>query len=110
MIPVKEFFRGYLREVRGRFYQTFYSKNRRLELDRSIVSLTFDDVPHGTFENAVPMLNRVGYRATFYISGRMAEQSSLPGSTRDFVSFQEARWLHEQGHEIGCHTFSHRRP
>ena len=61
------------------------------------VSLTFDDGHRSHLETAIPILNELGLRGTFYVNPHE----------------DCAEWLrpwrdaHGQGHEIGNHTISH---
>lgn len=82
---------------------------RRIDIapSRPIVSFSFDDVPVSALENGAAVLERHGVRGTFYVSGGIA------GATHDghlMLSTADYRALHERGHEIGHHTFSHRTP
>lgn len=71
-----------------------------------LVSFTFDDVPASAYANGAAILEQYGLRGTFYIAagtcGTMDENEHWRVIDRDQV-----RALYEQGHEIGCHTFSH---
>jgi peptidoglycan-N-acetylglucosamine deacetylase len=69
----------------------------RVQTQRPVVALTFDDGPDPRFTPAVlDLLRRHGAQATFFLIG----QNAL--AHRDLV----ARLL-EEGHEIGTHTFDH---
>ncbi|HEX4411831.1 MAG TPA: polysaccharide deacetylase family protein [Xanthobacteraceae bacterium] len=69
-----------------------------------LVSFTFDDVPASAYSNGATILEQHGIRGTFYIAagilGTMDEHWRVIGE-------DQVRALHAQGHEIGCHTFSH---
>ena len=70
-----------------------------------LVSFTFDDIPDSAAEVAAPMLEEHGGRGTFYVAGGTLNQWSghwNGADANDIVS------LHHGGHEIACHTFSHR--
>jgi len=69
-----------------------------------LVSITLDDAPETAFLNGAPLLESAGARGTFYISAGLCGQADTHWSqmTRDQVGE-----LHDRGHEIGCHTFSH---
>jgi peptidoglycan/xylan/chitin deacetylase (PgdA/CDA1 family) len=70
-----------------------------------LVSFTFDDVPESAYVNGAAVLDEYGMRGTFYIA------SGTCGSTDTYwrvIGRDQVRDLHERGHEIGCHTFSHR--
>ncbi|GEO98742.1 polysaccharide deacetylase family protein [Methylobacterium haplocladii] len=70
-----------------------------------LVSFTFDDIPDSAAERGAAILEEAGGSGTFYVAG------SLVGAvepTRRLASRDQCRDLHRRGHEIGCHTFSHR--
>lgn len=70
-----------------------------------MVSFTFDDIPDSAAEVAAPMLEELGGRGTFYVAGGTLNQWSghWNGANADDIV-----GLHHGGHEIACHTFSHR--
>jgi peptidoglycan/xylan/chitin deacetylase (PgdA/CDA1 family) len=70
-----------------------------------MVSFTFDDVPASACEVGARILERHGARGTFYVSGAGCGTSSPDGSVR--ASIDQLRTVWANGHEIGCHTFSH---
>lgn len=65
---------------------------------RVAVSLSYDDALVSQLDNAVPALNRHGFKASFYI---------FPAA--DGFADNLERWaaLAEQGHELGNHTLYH---
>ena len=71
----------------------------RVETDAPLVALTFDDGPtNGGLDRVLPILERHGARATFFLIG--AEMERRPGL---------ARRIAEAGHEIANHSYSHAR-
>lgn len=70
-----------------------------------IVSFTFDDVPVSALEAGAAILEADGVRGTFYISGGLAGRVE-PGRT--LIDQAGCRELTASGHEIGCHTHTHR--
>ncbi|MDO5287528.1 MAG: polysaccharide deacetylase family protein [Actinomycetia bacterium] len=71
----------------------------RLPTTDTVVALTFDDGP--TADDLEPVLTALrsrGVRATFYVNGAAVEQA--PDAARRLVA---------EGHELGNHTWSHRR-
>jgi peptidoglycan/xylan/chitin deacetylase (PgdA/CDA1 family) len=70
-----------------------------------MVSFTFDDVPESAASIGAPMLEEYGGRATFYISGGLVGQQS---SYWNGIAPDDIVSLHRGGHEIACHTYSHR--
>jgi peptidoglycan-N-acetylglucosamine deacetylase len=71
----------------------------RVETSERLVALTFDDGPtERGVERMLPILERTGAKATFFLVGeRIAERPDL------------ASRLVERGHELGNHTYTHRR-
>lgn len=62
------------------------------------VALTFDDGPSESTPDVLRLLERYRARATFFVCGQNAER--LPDVLRQAVA---------EGHELGNHTWSHRR-
>jgi len=62
--------------------------------------LTFDDGTESQYTNALPELNRYGFKAVFFI---MTVTLGKPG----FMSREQVRLLSDNGHLIGCHTWDH---
>ena len=77
-----------------------FTRPADIRLSKSVVSFTFDDVPSSTYDFAVPLLKQHGYKATFYISGGLADPDK-------HLRANQIKNLIAGGHEIGCHTFSH---
>lgn len=70
-------------------------------LDKEIVSLTFDDGWKTTYQNAIPLLNKAGFKNTNYvITGRF----SFPA----YINEEEALSLQNDGHEVASHSRTHR--
>jgi peptidoglycan/xylan/chitin deacetylase (PgdA/CDA1 family) len=69
-----------------------------------LVSFTFDDVPDSAYANGAAILEDRGVRGTFYIAGGTLD--SVDTNWR-VIARDQVRALHDRGHEIGCHTFSH---
>jgi peptidoglycan/xylan/chitin deacetylase (PgdA/CDA1 family) len=72
-------------------------------LPRKPVLISFDDGYRDNFQNASPVLERLGMRATAYvISGRISNGDP------SFLSWRQLELLEARGVEIGSHTVSHR--
>src|SRR5438067_113124 len=81
------------------------------------ISYTFDDNLRDQLKVAVPMLNEVGFKGTFFvIAGKTAgtpeegEQKQKETEVRKQwggISWPELKELANQGHEVGSHTWSH---
>ena len=83
--------------------------------DRSAaISYTFDDGLRDQYTLAVPMLNEVGFKGTFFIiPGRVsetiedAERRKNDKRAWGTITWEELRQMAGQGHEIGSHTWTH---
>jgi len=81
----------------------------------AIVSLTFDDGLRCQFEKALPILDRHGIRATFFlIANQEQTHDRWSGHTDDWwkIDWREGdiamlRELTQKGHEIGSHSVTH---
>ncbi len=62
------------------------------------ISLSYDDAVDSQLDNAIPALNRHGFRASFYLT--LASPTILE-------RLDEWRAAAEQGHELGNHTIFH---
>jgi len=75
-----------------------------VNLDRPLVSFTFDDCPKSVLKSGLPLLEREGWLGTLYISmGRCGITNHLGLH----MNRNDVKAAHKSGHEIGDHTFSH---
>jgi peptidoglycan/xylan/chitin deacetylase (PgdA/CDA1 family) len=75
-----------------------------VNLDRPIVSFTFDDCPKSVMENALGPLEKEGWLSTIYIALGLCETTNHLGL---HMSLTDVKAAYASGHEIGDHTFSH---
>jgi peptidoglycan/xylan/chitin deacetylase (PgdA/CDA1 family) len=78
----------------------------RLRNATPMVSFTFDDVPRSAATVGAAILEAHDARGTFYVIGSQVGTSS---ALWDMVDGDDVVALHRRGHEIACHTFSHKR-
>jgi peptidoglycan/xylan/chitin deacetylase (PgdA/CDA1 family) len=78
----------------------------RLRNEHPMVSFTFDDAPVSAATTGAAMLEEYDARGTFYVAGSLADTWS---GNRTATGPDHIVDLHRRGHEIGCHTFSHKR-
>jgi peptidoglycan/xylan/chitin deacetylase (PgdA/CDA1 family) len=71
-----------------------------------MVSFTFDDAPDSAAGAGALLLEQHGGRGTFYLAGSLIGR---PDQHWHGLSNDAIVRLHRAGHEIACHTFSHRR-
>ncbi|RUT31388.1 polysaccharide deacetylase [Arsenicitalea aurantiaca] len=90
---------GVLQLSSARSFQLFGELVARVETDRPVVALTFDDGPTPDYTGPVlDLLAAHGVAATFFLTGREIEENP-----------EEARAIVAAGHEIGNHSYSHPR-
>lgn len=83
---------------RSRNVQLFGQAIDRVETDRKIIALSFDDGPTARTSEIIALLAAKNVRASFFLTGR--EIQDRP---------EQARALVAAGHEIGNHSFGHPR-
>jgi chitin deacetylase len=84
---------------RARTVQLFGEIVPRVETERKVVALTFDDGPRGdTVDGILAVLAKHGVKATFFVCGADIEKHR--GAAAKLVA---------AGHELGNHSYSHKR-
>ena len=78
----------------------------QLRNETPMVSFTFDDVPKSAATVGAAILEAHDEHGTFYVIGSQVGTSS---ALWDMVDGEDVVALHRRGHEIACHTFSHKR-
>jgi peptidoglycan/xylan/chitin deacetylase (PgdA/CDA1 family) len=68
-----------------------------------LVVLTFDDSSASHATVAAPLLKRLGFNATFFIT----EGFTFRTNKRDYLTWEQIAALHRDGFEIGNHTRDH---
>lgn len=76
----------------------------QIALEKPMVSFSFDDFPKSAGEAGAQILERHGWRGTYYTGGGYAGGETHLGRMYDIGDLKR---LHANGHEIACHTFSH---
>jgi len=94
--------------IQGRYQrsaaQLLFRRHATIDTRVPLVSFTFDDFPRSALFAGGAILNRFGVAGTYYASfGLMGEEP--PTGPAFHAADLEVVW--RQGHELGCHTFSH---
>ncbi|MBW8271354.1 polysaccharide deacetylase family protein [Caldovatus aquaticus] len=74
------------------------------ERPRGVLSVSFDDFPKTAWEVGGPVLDALGVRATYYVSGALCGRSWNGVQQYDEDDLVAAFGA---GHEIACHTYDH---
>jgi peptidoglycan/xylan/chitin deacetylase (PgdA/CDA1 family) len=77
----------------------------RIDRPGGVVSFTFDDFPSSAWVNGGAILEEYDRRGTYYTAMGLAGTASNLGP---MFTLDDLRAAHAHGHEIACHTFSHR--
>jgi len=90
---------GLRRLVISRSFQLFGQLVNRIDTNKKVIALTFDDGPKPVYtEKILEILDAEKIKATFFLLGHDIDE--FPEQTKKIIS---------SGHEIGNHTYSHRR-
>ncbi|MDH0613103.1 MULTISPECIES: polysaccharide deacetylase family protein [unclassified Agrobacterium] len=92
--------------VNNRLVRYFPGPAVRIETSGPIVSFTFDDVPATAWTNGARILEDEGVRGTFYIAGTFIDGHN---EQQEMISAKGCSELAAAGHELACHTYSHRK-
>jgi peptidoglycan/xylan/chitin deacetylase (PgdA/CDA1 family) len=98
----------YFARLRGRAQRfNAHSFARRpfvIRTERPLISFTFDDFPRSALLTGGAILQSFGVAGTYYASLGLMGRQAPAGPI--FLP-EDLQLLFEQGHELGCHTFSH---
>jgi peptidoglycan/xylan/chitin deacetylase (PgdA/CDA1 family) len=66
-----------------------------------VVILNFDDGRKTQFTEAKPILDKYGYKATFYVV------CNYVGNKPGYMNWKDVNQLNQEGHDIGSHSMNH---
>jgi peptidoglycan/xylan/chitin deacetylase (PgdA/CDA1 family) len=96
------------RTLKGKFrrrYARLRARRAAKAPSGPMISFAFDDVPVSAATRGAEILESRGLRGSYYVASGMAGGDSPMGR---FVDAADVQRLAEAGHEIGCHTYTHR--
>jgi len=80
-------------------------RNRKGE-SRSVI-ITFDDGYRDVLVNAMPILEKYGFRATVFLATGLMGSRSSKFDGKDFLDWEDVRGLRKRGIAFGSHTVNH---
>lgn len=89
---------GLFKVTKLRTFQFFGGLTYQVETEEKVIAITFDDGPTKNVDQLLPLLDQYKAKATFFLIGQDIEKYP-----------EEAEKLVEAGHQIGNHTYSHKR-
>jgi peptidoglycan/xylan/chitin deacetylase (PgdA/CDA1 family) len=93
--------RRYLQRTSAR---RVFQRPQAIRLDQPLISFTFDDFPRSALLNGGAILKRFGLNATYFTAMGLIGKDSPSGQ---IAGVDDLRKASEDGHELGCHTYSH---
>ena len=89
---------GLFQVTKLRTFQLFGALTYHAETEEKVIALTFDDGPTKNVDQLLPLLDKYNVKATFFLIGNEIEKHP-----------DEAKKIVGAGHQIGNHTYSHKR-
>jgi peptidoglycan/xylan/chitin deacetylase (PgdA/CDA1 family) len=80
------------------------NEKKTLQLKEPLISFSFDDAPNSAFVAGRRILNKYGYKGTYYISLGIRQQNDPRQGYFDTAHLKE---VVADGGELACHTYSH---
>lgn len=97
-----------LKTIKLLVLENVFTRKINIDLDKAIISFTFDDVPITAATNGAAILEKHNLTGTYYVAlGIDNIAKGENNKIRKFVDETEVNHLHTTGHNIGCHTYSH---
>ncbi|MDC7684710.1 polysaccharide deacetylase family protein [Asticcacaulis sp. BYS171W] len=92
-------------KLRRRASKLLYRKPAKLTgLARPLLTFSFDDAPQSAATAGADIIEKHGFKATYFISAGIMGEDSHFGP---YTTPEQVKDLHIRGHEIACHTFTH---
>lgn len=83
------------------FSPIFFGIHASPVTNNRVVIINFDDGLKTQFTHAKPILDKYGFKATFYVV------CNYVNNKKGYMTWQEIETLNKEGHDIGSHTMNH---
>lgn len=94
----------FIRALNRNLCRIFYRRDVPLPEGR-FVTICFDDFPKSSAETASAMLEKRGWRATWYVVGSF--EGAVEPNLGEMYDQNDLKKLHQNDHDIATHTFDH---
>jgi len=88
--------------LEGQFPVTYGESVTINRTNNKVVILNFDDNRKSQFTQAKPVLDKYGFKATFYVVCKYLDNK------KGYMNWTDLETLYKEGHDIGSHTMNHR--
>jgi peptidoglycan/xylan/chitin deacetylase (PgdA/CDA1 family) len=85
----------------GQFPVTYGESVMINRTNNKVVILNFDDNRKSQFTQAKPILDKYGFKATFYVVCNYLDNK------KGFMNWTQLETLYKEGHDVGSHTMNH---
>lgn len=92
------------RYLRRKSARALFRRPQGIRLGRSVISFSFDDFPRSALCVGGEILKRYNLSGTYYAALGLLGKDSISGP---IAVGEDLKRCLEEGHELGCHTFSH---
>jgi peptidoglycan/xylan/chitin deacetylase (PgdA/CDA1 family) len=83
-------------------FSLYFSNSNATNVTKNkVVIINFDDGRKTQFTSAKPILDKYGFKATFYIVCNYVDNK------KGFMTWEEIQTLKKEGHDIGSHSMNH---
>ena len=89
-------------------YSQLEIQQKESSTTNKVVILTFGNAPKSQYTEAKPILDKYGFKASFFVVCNWIESDSDPDKDNSHMTWQEIETLHNEGHGIGAKSLSHK--
>src|SRR5918999_235881 len=89
-------------------YSQLEIQQKESSTTNKVVILTFGNAPKSQYTEAKPILDKYGFKASFFVVCNWIESDSDPDKDNSHMTWQEIETLHNEGHDIGAKSLSHK--
>ncbi|MCB0397202.1 MAG: polysaccharide deacetylase family protein [Flavobacteriales bacterium] len=91
-------------KIRRAVAKKVVNRKKHLQLKEAIITFTFDDVPETGFTAGLPILQKYGFKSTFYVALGFMDHP-VEGGVR--YTPEHLKMVVDDQSELACHTYGH---